>query len=51
MDETNNTPEVIDQNIELTVSTVLLFPEIYVPIIIFFITLLVAFIIKKLYFK
>ena len=43
--------KVIDQNIELTVSTVLLFPEIYVPIIIFFITLLVAFIIKKLYFK
>ena len=43
--------KVIDQNTELDVLTVLLSPEIYIPIIGFFIILLIAFLIKKLYFK
>jgi len=43
--------KVIDQNSELNILTVLLSPEIYIPIIAFFIILLIAFIIKKFYFK
>ena len=43
--------EVIDQNVELSISTVLFSPEIYIPIIAFFIILFIAFIIKKFYFK
>ena len=43
--------KVIDQNVELSVSTVLFSPEIYIPIIIFFIILLIAFVIRKFYFK
>ena len=43
--------KVIDQNEELTISTVLFSPEIYTPIIIFFIILLIAFIIRKFYIK
>jgi len=43
--------KVIDQNAELSISTVLFSPEIYIPIIAFFIILFVAFIIKKFYFK
>ena len=43
--------KVIDQNVELNISTVLLSPEIYIPIIGFFIILITAFIIKKFYFK
>ena len=43
--------KVIDQNEELSVSTVLFFPEIYIPIIAFFIILFIAFVIKKFYFK
>ena len=43
--------KVIDQNVELSISTVLFSPEIYIPLIIFFIILVIAFIIKKLYFK
>ena len=43
--------KVIDQNVELSISTVLLSPEIYIPIIGFFIILFVAFAIKKFYFK
>ena len=43
--------KVIDQNVELSISTVLLSPEIYIPIIGFFIILFVAFTIKKFYFK
>jgi len=43
--------KVIDQNEELNFSTVLFFPEIYIPIIVFFIILFVAFVIRKLYFK
>ena len=43
--------KVIDQNVVLSVSTVLFSPEIYIPIIVFFIILFVAFIIRKFYFK
>ena len=43
--------KVIDQNVELSISTVLFSPEIYIPIIAFFIILFIAFIIKKFYFK
>ena len=43
--------KVIDQNDELSFSTVLFSPEIYIPIIVFFIILFVAFIIRKFYFK
>ena len=42
---------IIDKNAELSFSKVLLSPEIYIPIIIFFIILLLALGIKKLYFK
>ena len=42
---------IIDQNIELSISTVLLSPEIYIPIILFFVILIIAFMIKKFYFK
>jgi len=43
--------KVIGQNVELSISTVLFSPEIYIPIIAFFIILFIAFIIKKFYFK
>ena len=43
--------KVIDQNEELNFSSVLFFPEIYIPIIVFFIILFVAFAVRKLYFK
>ena len=43
--------KVIDQNVELSVSTVLFSPEIYIPIISFFIILFIAFVIRKFYFK
>ena len=43
--------KVIDQNVELSVSTVLFSSEIYIPIIAFFIILFIAFIIRKFYFK
>ena len=42
---------VIDQNTTLSISTVLFSPEIYVPIIVFFIILIIAFLIRKFYFK
>ena len=42
---------VIDQNAKLSISSVLLSPEIYIPIIGFFIILIIAFFIKKKYFK
>ena len=42
---------VIDQNSELSFLPVILSPEIYLPIIGFFIILIFAFIIKKIYFK
>ena len=43
--------KVIDDNVELSIYTVLFSPEIYIPIIAFFIILIIAFIIKKFYFK
>ena len=43
--------EVIAQNTEISISTVLFSPEIYIPIIAFFVILIIAFAIKKLYFK
>ena len=42
---------VIDQNAQLSFSSVMLSPEIYIPIIGFFIILIIAFFIKKIYFK
>jgi uncharacterized membrane protein YdjX (TVP38/TMEM64 family) len=42
---------IIDKNAELSFSKVLLSPEIYIPIIIFFIILLLAVGVKKIYFK
>ena len=43
--------KVIDKNAELSISTVLFAPEIYIPIFAFFIILIFAFVIKKFYFK
>ena len=43
--------KVIDQNSELSILNVLFSPEIYIPIIGFFLILIIAFAIKKLYFK
>jgi len=43
--------KVIDQNSELSISSVLFSPEIYIPLIGFFTILFIAFIIKKFYFK
>ena len=42
---------VIDQNASLSITTVLFSPEIYIPIIAFFIILIIALLIKKYYFK
>ena len=42
---------VIDQNTELSFSSVIISPEIYLPISGLFIILIFAFIIKKIYFK
>ena len=43
--------KVIDQNAELSISTVLFSPEIYIPLIAFFIILFIAFGTRKFYFK
>ena len=43
--------KVIDQNDELGFLPVIQSPEIYIPIIAFFLILVIAFIIKKFYFK
>ena len=43
--------KVIDQNSEISVSSVLFSPDIYLPLIGFFIILIIAFVIKKFYFK
>ena len=43
--------KVIDQNAELSISTVLFSPDIYIPLFLFFVILIAAFIIKKIYFK
>ena len=42
---------VIDQNATLGVTDVIFSPEIYIPIVCFFILLLIGFVLKKLYFK
>ena len=42
---------VIDQNSTLSITAVLFFPEIYIPLIAFFIILIFAYFIKKIYFK
>jgi len=42
---------VIDQNLELSFSSVFLSPEIYLPLIGFFIILIITFFIKKFFFK
>ena len=42
---------IIDQNEKLTVVNVLFSPDIYIPIVCFFILLIIGFIFKKLYFK
>lgn len=42
---------IIDKNEKLSVLSVIISPEIYLPIAGFFIILLVAFFIKKFYFK
>ena len=42
---------VIDKNSELSASTIITSPEIYIPIIAFFLLLILAFVIKKFYFK
>ena len=43
--------KIIDQNAELSFLPVVQSPEIYLPIIGFFIILIFAFVIKKFYFK
>jgi len=43
--------KVIDQNEKLSIFTVVSSPDIYLPIILFFLLLISAFIIKKIYFK
>ena len=47
----NDIEKVIDQNVELSISSVLYSPDIYIPIFGFFIILMIAFFIKKIYFK
>ena len=42
---------IIDQNATLGVFDVIFSPEIYIPIVCFFILLLIGFALKKLYFK
>ena len=42
---------IIDQNAELSAVNVIFSPEIYIPIVCFFILLLIGFVIKKFYFK
>ena len=42
---------IIEQNTKLSAVNVLFSPEIYIPIVCFFILLLIGFIIKRLYFK
>ena len=42
---------IIDQNEKLSVMSVIFSPDIYIPIVGFFILLIIGFVIKKLYFK
>ena len=43
--------DIIDQNVKLSFRSAFLSPEIYLPIIGFAIILIIAFVIKKYYFK
>ena len=43
--------DIIDKNEKLSIFTAMTSPEIYLPLIGFFVVLILAFIIKKLYFK
>ena len=43
--------KIIDRNDKLSISTVLSSPDIYIPIIAFFILLIVTLVLKKIYFK
>ena len=43
--------KVIDQNAELSITKVLLSPDIYLPLIGFFIIIIIGFVIRKFYFK
>ena len=42
---------IIDQNEKLSAVNVLFYPDIYIPIVCFFILLIIGFVFKKLYFK
>ena len=42
---------IIDQNAKLSFVNVIFSPEIYIPIVCFFILLIIGFVVKKLYFK
>ena len=42
---------VIDQNEKISVASVIFSPDIYVPIVCFFILLIIGFLVKRLYFK
>ena len=42
---------VIDQNVKLSFTSVIFSPEIYMPILVFFVLLLIGFAVKRLYFK
>ena len=42
---------IIDQNTKLSFTSVIFSPEIYTPIVIFFVLLLIGFVVKRLYFK
>ena len=42
---------IIDQNAQISIAKVIFSPDIYVPIVCFFILLIIGFIFKKLYFK
>ena len=42
---------IIDQNAQISIAKVIFSPDIYVPIVCFFILLIIGFVIKKNYFK
>jgi len=42
---------IIDQNAQISIAKVIFSPEIYVPIVCFFILLIIGFVIKRIYFK
>ncbi len=42
---------IIDQNAQISIAKVIFSPDIYVPIVCFFILLIIGFVIKRIYFK